>query len=163
SSETFMPTRCRAVAQSIRVKNLKDTSRRISLGFDMRAAVTRKATQWFVNSPGEADNLVHWDQSRGALVFEAQHSPAISVQGISPRPDGVDSGRMLMFEITLGPGETKEFHYVNAVDASAEAARSAYDSLQANFAQVERENESSFNRLLSSAFTPGNSDFSGHL
>src|ERR1051326_1979777 len=40
---------------------------------------------------------------------------------------------------------------------------SLYDDLQLRFNEVERENESSFNGLLKSAFTPGNSDFSGHL
>jgi len=158
-----MPAKRRAVAQLIRVKNLGTSVRKINLGFDMRAGVANKTTAWFINYPGEADNTIHWDSGRGALIFAAQHSPAVSVQGIVPETNRVESGRMLSFDVTLGPGETKEFHYVNVVEGTAETALAAYDDLQSRFSEVERENESSFNSLLKSAFTPGNSDFSGHL
>lgn len=163
SVETFMPSARRAVAQIIRVKNASNTSRKITLGFDMRAAVAKKTTQWMVNSPGEADNTIHFDSSRGALIFEAQHSQAASVQGISPKPDRLEYGRMLVVDLVLGPGETKELHYVNTVEGNADAALIAYDELQSNFVRVAQENETQFNSLLQSAFTESNSDFSGYL
>lgn len=163
TTETFMPSKQRAVAQLIRVKNLSGASRTISLGFDMRAAVAKKTVPWMTYSPGEADNRIHWDAERGALVFEAQHSPAVSVQGIAPKPGRVDSERMLLMEVALGPGETRDLHYVNTVEGDAQSALSAYDALQAHFEEASRENENSFNRLFHSAFIPGNSDFSGHL
>lgn len=163
TTETFMPAKTRAVAQSIRVKNLGAAARGITLGFDMRAAVARKTTQWITYSPGEADNLIHWDASRGCLIFAAQHSRAVSVQGIAPKANHVESGRMLVFEITLDPQETKELHYINAVDGDAKSALATYDALQANFAQGLVANEQAFDSLLKSAFTPGNSEFSGYL
>lgn len=161
--ETFMPAKRRAVAQLIRVKNLGSSSRRIRLGFDMRAGVTKKATAWFVNSPGEADNKIDWDATRSALVFTAQHSSAVSVQGMMPKANRLEYGRMLSFDLTLGPGETREFHYVNTVEENATDALHSYDELQAKFADEDRDNETSYNSLLKSAFTPGNSDFSGYL
>ena len=91
STQTFMPSKRRAVAQSIRVENLGTATRRITLGFDLRAAVCKKTTAWFVNSPGEADNSIHWDANRGALIFQAQHSAAFAVQGIFPKPGRVES------------------------------------------------------------------------
>jgi hypothetical protein len=163
TTETFMPSKRRAAAQSIQVKNLTHASRTVTLGFDMRAAVAKKTTSWFVNSPGEADNAIHWDVERGALVFLAQHSPAVSVQGISPGPSRLEAGRMIVLDVKLGPGETKEFHYVNAVDTGAEAALTTYDELQSGFVQAMHQNESDFNSLLRAAFTEGNSDFSGYL
>jgi hypothetical protein len=163
TTETFMPCKHRAAAQLIRVKNLSHASRTITLGFDMRAAVSKKTTQWIVNSPGEADNSIHWDAGRGALIFQAQHSDAVSVQGISPRASRVESGRMIVLDETLGAGETKEFHYVNAVDGTTETALAAYDQIQSSFDQVMRQNEADFNSLLQAAFTEGNSDFSGYL
>ncbi len=163
TTETFMPAKARAAAQSIRVKNLANSTRKISLGFDMRAAAAKKTTPWMVNSPGEADNQIRWDVSRGCLVFEAQHSQAVSVQGITPKADRLDSGRMLVFELSLGPGETKELRYINTVEADRQSALASYDTLQANFRQALADNENSFNNLLKSAFTPGNSDFSGYL
>ena len=147
TTETFMPSNRRAVAQLIRVTNLSNATRTVTLGFDMRAAVAQKTTAWFVNSPGEADNAIHWDAERRALIFEAQHSPAVSVQGISPGPSRVESGRMIVMDATLGPGETREFHYVNAVDASAHAALAIYDELQSGFEQALRQNEADFNSL----------------
>jgi len=86
TTQTFMPAKRRAVAQSIRVRNLKSTTRSITLGFDMRAAVARKTEPWFTNSPGEADNRIDWNAERGCLVFEARHTQAVSVQGINPKP-----------------------------------------------------------------------------
>jgi hypothetical protein len=163
TTETFMPAKRRAAAQSIRVKNLGSMSRKIALGFDMRAAVAQKTTQWMVNSPGEADNAIHWDSSRGALIFEATHSRAVSVQGISPKPKRVDSDRMLVVDLELGPGETQELHYINAVDADSKDALAAYDELQSGFTHFARDNETEFNSLIRSAFTEGNSDFSGYL
>src|SRR5258708_5307256 len=148
TTETFMPAKRRAVAESIRVTNLAATPRRIKLGFDMRAAVAKKTTQWITYSPGEADNSIHWDDTRGCLIFEAQHSAAVSVQGISPKVSGIDSGRMLVVEMELGRGQTRELHYVNAVDADAKAALAAYDDLQANFTQVKQQTQNSFTSLL---------------
>lgn len=163
TTETFMPPKRRAVAQSIRVTNLGASSRRITLGFDMRAAVTKKTTSWLATSPGEADNAVHSDASRGCLIFEAQHSPAVSVQGIAPKPDRVEAKRMLIVEMALGPGETKELHYVNAVEGDRDTALKSYDALQAAFPEAAAENERAFASLIKSAFTPGNSEFSGYL
>jgi TAT (twin-arginine translocation) pathway signal sequence len=163
TTETFMPAKHRAAAQLIRVRNLGTSARNMTLGFDMRAGVANKTTAWFINSPGEADNAIHWDSGRGTLMFTAQHSPAVSVQGIGPKANRIEHGRMLSFDVTLGPGETREFRYVNVVEGNEKDALAAYDDLQSRFNEVERENESTFNSLLKSAFTPGNSDFSGHL
>src|SRR5207249_4440958 len=124
-TETFMPAKRRAAAQLIRVKNVANSARNFTLGFDMRAGVANKTTAWFINSPGESDNAIHWDSGRGALIFTAQHSPAVSVQGTFPKPSRLDFGRMLSFDVALGPGETKEFHYVNVIEGTAEAALAA--------------------------------------
>src|SRR6266568_4874402 len=130
TTETFMPAKRRAAAQIIRVKNLGRSSRKFTLGFDMRAAVAKKTTQWMVNSP---------------------------------KPHRVECGRMLVIDATLGPGEAKEFGYVNAVEGTREDALATYDAIQSNFAEAARQNETDFNSLLRSAFTEGNSDFSGYL
>jgi len=163
TTEMFMPSKRRAVAESIKVTNLGTAPRTITLGFDMRAAVTKKTTAWFVNSPGEPDNKIEWNAVRNCLIFEAQHSAAASAQGIWPAAKPGEAIRMLSLEITLGRGETKELHYVNAVDSDAKAALAAYEDLQNNFSEIAKQNEVSCNSLLRSAFTPGNSDFSGHL
>jgi TAT (twin-arginine translocation) pathway-exported protein len=162
-TEMFMPAKQRAVAQVIRVRNTGTTARAIKLGFDMRAAVASKPGPWFTNSPGEADNQIEFDSGRGCLTFAARHSQAVSVQGLSPKPDRVADARTLMIEWSLGPGETRELHYVNAIDQNRQSALDVYDALQKNFSALVREHEQAFNGLIRSAFTPGNADFSGHL
>ena len=163
ATTTFMPSKQRSLLQSIVVKNLSGRRRTFTLGFDLRAAVTRKSGAWFVNSPGESDNRITWDAARGCLIFEAQQSKAVSVQGFLPKPDRMENTRLLIFEAALGPGELREFRYANAIAAEKTEAIGYYDRLQANFPALLQQNEDVFAGLVKAAFTPGNSEFSGHL
>src|ERR1019366_6594071 len=159
----FLPNKRRAVAQSIVIKNLSGSQRKIKLGFDMRAAVAKKTSAWLANSPGEADNKITWDAQRGCLLFEAQHSEIAAAQGFHPAPSRVEQTRMLHFDMELGPREQKKLNFVLAIAENGRAAIDLYDHLQARFADLETENEATFASLVQSAFTPDNSAFSGNL
>ncbi|MGA8538470.1 MAG: hypothetical protein WB566_03175 [Terriglobales bacterium] len=163
STRMFLPSKHRAVVQSIAVKNLSAAPRRFSLAFDMRAAVAKKTKPWFVNSPGEADNRVTWDAQRGCLLFEAKHSEIAAAQGFHPAPSRVEQTRMLHFDMELGPREQKDLNFVLAIAENGRAAIELYDSLQARISDLAAENEASFTSLIRSAFTPDNSAFSGNL
>ncbi len=163
TSFTFLPSERRSVAQIITVKNLGSGRRNVSLGFDLRAGVASKTDAWFTNPPGEGDNAISWDAGNGCLLFEARQSRAVSVQGFNPKPDRLEDGRMLVFAFALAPGEAREFHYVNAIEADKAAALHSYNDQQATFAALVDENERKFTSLIEAAFTPGNSEFSGHL
>ena len=163
STRMFLPSKRRAVMQSITVKNLSASARHVVLGFDMRGATAKRTTAWFANSPGEADNKMTYDARRGCLLFEAQHSAAAAAQGFRPMPTRVGQQRMLGFEMRLGPNEHKQLNFVAALADNGSAALELYDKLQANFASIEQESEADFNRLVTAAFTPGNSEFSGNL
>ena len=129
TTRMFLPNKRRAVVQSIAVKNLGGAQRRFTLAFDMRGAVARKSTPWFVNSPGEADNRITWDPERGCLLFEAQHSEIATAQGFHPVPNRVEHKRMLVFEIQLDSGEQKQLNFVVAIAESGRAAFELYDCL----------------------------------
>jgi hypothetical protein len=58
---------------------------------------------------------------------------------------------------------SEEFHYVNAVADTKDAGIQLYDSVQNKFSSSLEATESSANSLIQSAFTPGNSQFSGYL
>ncbi|HWF66666.1 MAG TPA: hypothetical protein VN670_05150 [Acidobacteriaceae bacterium] len=163
TTTTCMPSKRRALLQSIVVKNLSSRRKTLTLGFDLRAAVTKKSGTWFANSPGEADNRIAWDATRSCLIFEAQHSQAASVQGFFPKADRMENKRVLIFEITLEPGASREFHYANAIAGEKTEALTSYDRLQADFPALLQQNEDVFAGLVKAAFTPGNSAFSGHL
>ena len=163
TTQTFMPSKSRSVAESIAIMNTSGERCTLKLGFDLRAGVAAKKGPWFTYSPGEGDNRITWVAPRGCLVFEAQHSKAVSVQGVMPRADRVEDGRMLVYDLALNPGETRTFNYFNVIDEDRDAALELYDRGQANFNAFLEENERVFTGLIRSAFTPGNSDFSGHL
>lgn len=163
TTRMFLPAKNRAVAQSIAVKNLSGSRRSFTLGFDIRAAVAKKTKPWFANSPGEVDNKISWHPERGCLLFEAQHSEIAAAQGFHPMPSRVENQRMLMFEMELGPGEEKTLRFVAAIASDGRGALELYDELQSRFAGLAEENGRSFSRLVESAFTPGNSEFSGNL
>jgi len=163
STRMFLPSKRRAVVQSITIKNLSATQRHCTLAFNMRGAVAKKTKPWFVNSPGEVDNRITWDDQRGCLLFEAQHSEIAAAQGFHPAPSRVEQTRMLHFDMELSPREQKELNFVLAIGENGRAAIELYASLQARFADLEAENEAVFTSLVQSAFTPNNSAFSGNL
>ncbi len=163
TTKLFMPGKRRAVAQVIEVKNLEGERRKFTLAFDMRAAVAKKTRAWFVNSPGEADNKITWDSRRGCLLFAARHSEIVAAQGFHPAPNRMEHDRMLGFEMELGPNQQTEIHFVVAIAENGSAALDLYDQLQSSFNDLVRENETTFSNLVHSAFTAGNSEFSGNL
>jgi hypothetical protein len=163
TTKMFMPINRHAVAQSITIKNLGSQPRRFALSFDMRGAVAKKTKPWLNNSPGEADNKITWHPEDGCLLFEAQHSEIAAAQGFHPVPARAEHQRMLVHEIQLGPGEQKQLNFVVAIASTGKGALELHERIQAQFAELEKENEATFNRLLRSAFTANKSDFSGNL
>ena len=159
----FLPGDMRAVVQNIEVRNLGSSSRQFTLDFDMRGAVIHKASAWFNELPGEGDNRLTWSSRLGRLTFAAQHSPAACVQGIHPPAQQLSGGNVLRYELQLRPGEMQELHFVATIAATVAEAEAMHDRLQADFVRLDEQNESAFSHLLQSAFTPGNSAFSGHL
>jgi hypothetical protein len=159
----FLPPDERAVLEKIEIRNTGARRAEFTIGFDMRAAVTRKNSAWVANLPGEGDNRLSWDTARGRLTWTAQHSQAACSQGIHPPPDGLEGGNVLQFHLSLLPGESRELRFVAAIAATASEAGALHDRLQEGFAALEAGNRRRFEQLLQSAFTGGNRDFSGHL
>jgi hypothetical protein len=159
----FLPPEQRAVLEKIEIRNVSGQSATLILGFDMRSAVTEKKTGWFANLPGEGDNLASWDASRGRLTWTARQSKAACAQGINPPPDSLVGGNVLEYRFALAPGERRELRFVAAIAAEAADAGAMHDRLQSSFDALEDRSERRFEQLIQSAFTAGNSDFSGHL
>ena len=162
-TRTFMPVKQRAVAQHIQIMNISSERRKFTVGFDLRAAVTRKTEAWMAGCPGESGNTTNWDARASRVTFVAQHSSAVSAQGVHPVADRLEAGHVLQYEFELRPGETREFWYVNALAETAQEAIALHDRLQATFVAAEDENEQFYTGMIKAVFTPGNSYFSGHL
>lgn len=161
-TDTFLPWNQRAVAESIEIANHSGERRCFKVGFSMRAHVTVAPGKPGWPSP-EYDNKRQPSEDLRCVVFEAQHSPAVSVQGVMPRPTRIEGGRMFVYELTLEPGATRTFHYVNVIGRDKQEMLDAYDRMQAGFDNLMKENERENASLVRAAFTPGNSRFSGHL
>lgn len=163
STVTFMPAKQRAVAEMIAVRNDGREHRKLSLGIDLRAGVSYRDTSWYVGAPAEADDRLTPHAGQGYIVFESVHTRAISVQGVMPLPERIEQGRMLTYEFALDPGEERVFQYVNVIGDDGAALLDLYSRLQAQFRESLKETEEVWNSRLRSAFTPGNSEFSGSL
>lgn len=159
----FLPPEQRAVLQKIEIRNVGNHTTSVQLGFNMRSGVTQRSSAWFAQLPGEADNHVSWNATNGRLTWTAAHSKAASTQGISPPAEALVGGNVLEYHLTLAPGATRELHFAAAVAANNTDADALYDRLQSQFAEMEQQNERRFDQLVHSAFTAGNSDFSGSL
>ncbi len=160
---TFMPPGRKCAAELITVKNISQDQRKISLGFDLRAGVTVKNEPWYVGDPAEIDNRLTPNLAEGYIAFESVHTRAISIQGINPPPQAIKQGRVLTYELTLKPGEERVFQYVNMIGDDHATVLDAYTRQQAQFRQSLKESEETWDARIRSAFTPGNSEFSGHL
>lgn len=162
-THSFMPIRRRAVAQRIEVTNASNTERSFVLSFDMRAAVTQKTTAWMAGCPGEGGNTQAWQSEEGCLTFSAANSKAVSVQGLLPRSQAVRGGHILTYDLRMAPGEKRVFQYVNSIGDANKPAFDSYKELQRNFEEEARKNDIFHEEMLRAVFTPGNSNFSGHL
>lgn len=162
-TRTFLPVKQRAVAEHIEVSNISHERRTFTLSFDMRAAVTKKASFWMAGCPGEGGNTQSWNAEDGCFHFNATLSHAASVQGIAPHAQGTRGGHILTYDLHLAPGEKRVFRYVNAIGETTQQAAAIYRQMHASFDQVERGNETFYEEMIRAVFTPGNSYFSGHL
>jgi hypothetical protein len=162
-TRTFMPVKQRAVAEHIEITNISSERQQFTVGFDMRAAVTKKTTFWMAGCPGEGENRQSWDAAKGRVTFAAQRSQAASAQGIHPVAQRLQGGHILQYDLELQPGETRRFQYANAIADTADDANALYDRIQSTFAAAEQANEDFYAGMLKALFTPGNSYFSGHL
>ncbi|HEY4011051.1 MAG TPA: hypothetical protein VGM11_12935 [Acidobacteriaceae bacterium] len=162
-TRTFMPVKQRAVVEHIELTNISPERQKLTLGFNMQAAVIKKTTFWMAGCPGEGGNRQEWNAANSRITFIAQQSQAASAQGIYPVAQGLHGGHVLQYELQLAPGETQSFQYVNAIADTAQEANRIHDHLQATFADAEKENEQFYAGMLRALFTPGNSFFSGHL
>lgn len=84
TTKTFMPSKQRAAAESLEVKNESGEARKVLLGFDLRAGVTVKDESWYVDSPAEGDNRLTPDEARGCVVFEARTARPFPSKGFIP-------------------------------------------------------------------------------
>ena len=153
----------RAAVMQLTIENRSGVEVEIDVGLNVQGRVTQNTSNWAAFlPPEETDNTARIDSERGAVMFSALHSRAISIQGMYPRPDAVRSSGF-RFALRLAPGESRQLHYVSAVAATRSAACALYDKLIQDVpAELERV-RTEWNAELKAIYSPGNDRYGGHL
>ncbi len=162
-SDTILAVGEMACIVRLRVENFSGEERDLALRFGLKSTVTKDPTGWTrVYSPSELDNQAHPDHSRSALLFEARHSTAVSLQGLAPRADGVDSNGVSAHR-HLRRGDVWELFFVDVIAENAADAHAVYDRLTSAPADEFARTRDHWNEELRAVFTPGNDRYSGSL
>ncbi len=162
SSVMIVPPERNAVAVRLRVENVHGERRTVEIRLLIQGGVAKKVEPWGWQNPGESDNRVTVAADQSAVVFEAQHSKAAAAVGAWPAPSAMD-GSALTYRLDLGPGESRDIVFSNAIGETAAQALPVALALARNFDEEARRSRDEWNATLAAAFTPGNGRFSGYL
>ena len=162
-STTIVPFRTMSVAVKLTVSNTTGQRRKTEIKLALNAGVSKSVTPWnAAYSPGEYDNLREIDQSRNAVVSKSKHTQAFVVQGVSPKPTSLSTS-WVVYQLDLAPKESATITFVNSLGASRSEAERDFDSIVSSFDKSATATTDEWNNQLKAAFTPGNSEFSGHV
>lgn len=163
ASETVLAVGRRACVVRLLVENRSGVARDVQIGFGVKATVTSNVGHWDdAIAPAEGDNSIEPDTARGAVLFRALHSQAVSLQGIVPIADTVHPSQLVLSR-RLAPGASTTVRFIDVVAATADAAAALYDEVAGEGDGVVAAARDEWNRELAAAFTPGNDRFSGNL
>jgi hypothetical protein len=171
-----------AVAVDIRVTNTGDARRTVTLTLAANARVTRSAGSWSDAESPSIRNSVFPDPAGNRLVFSDDDASAWSVQGldragsvrlsaVSPTPvdefevgiGGIGRGGELSIELIIEPNGTDRVGYLQSVAATHDEAVAVFDRVARDLPAVIASSETFWNGQLEAIFTPGNTEYSGHL
>ncbi|RNE66755.1 hypothetical protein [Cryobacterium tepidiphilum] len=169
-----------AVAIDVRVTNTSHKARSVSLTLALNARVTAGDASWLDSESPNALNVAAVGGSR--LSFRNDSGEAWSIQGVdlpaTVRLSGVAAAAVEGYEVGIGgagrggevevvldipAGQTHRFGYVQAVASSERGASDAWERVAADVPGAVKGAERFWNAQLEAAFTPGNTEFSGHL
>ncbi|MDN3241596.1 hypothetical protein [Glycomyces tritici] len=168
-----------AVAIDISVTNTGDRARTVPVTLTLAAGAAHAEAAWLDAVAPEARNRAALGASR--LAFANREGTAWSVQGVDTAAEvrlsgiapmagehevgigGIERGGDVTVHLDLAPGATARFGYVHAVGTTEDAATAAFERVAADVPGAVQGAEAFWNRQLEAAFTPGNTEFSGHL
>ena len=163
TSVTALALNAMAAVTEITVENRSGETRKIEVGLRVQGRVTNSTDSWAAFlPPQELDNTARVDHERGAVVFSAQQSRAVSIQGIYPRADSVNKSGF-RYVLNLHPGEKQQISYVNTIAETESEAHSIYDKLIRDVTGELNRVRANWNAELEAIYTPGNGRYAGHL
>lgn len=159
---TALGVKSMACVQTLKVENLRPSSRKVTLKFALRGTVTKNVSPWNdAFPPKENDNRVEVDPQRG-LVFSAIKSQAVLIQGFTGAPSQL-SPLGATIELELVGNQSKTLGYVAAMGETLEEVSALFDRLIRNVDGAIAAARDDWNADLAAVFTPGNDRYSGHM
>ena len=163
TTTTVMAPGKQAVVIDIEITNTSDHSLDVPVSLVFFSHVTHALRPWNnAINPAEFDNIATPDPARSAVRFEAQHSPAVWLQGIDVAGAEVDD-RSASTTIAVAAGATARVGVVLAVAGTREEAEADFDRLVADVPAVVAESERLWQAELDAMFRPGNDKHGGSL
>ncbi|MET2011788.1 hypothetical protein ABXJ56_09575 [Microbacterium chocolatum] len=168
-----------AVVVDIHVRNTGARARTLTLGLSLSARVTRAAGAWLDAESPSAETVATVEHDR--IRFVAPDASAVSIQGldapasyarsgVASPADGLEvglggngRGGSVSVDMTMDAGASARVGYVHVVGADVSVAEADFDAIVADVPGVVAAAEEFWNAQLEATFTPGNSEFSGHL
>jgi len=162
-SITILPMKKKAVLVYIELENRSGEDKEVKIRFGFSGSVTKAVRTWNdAFPPLERDNKIEIDFKRKALFYTARNSNAFQLQGIFPPADEINKNGVVS-KIKMKAGEKKNLAFVNAVDDSIENLQTTYDEISNNPETIISNVRDEWNEEIKSAFTLGNSRFSGSM
>ncbi len=159
-SITILPMGKLACAVRLNLTNVSGAEKNLELKYGFTGSVTKAVKSWNEPLPPfETDHKIEIDETNNSLIYSAQKSTSYQVQGISLK--GKLSRNGIRTNFTLSPGESKTIDFVTVVGDSLSNVRSDYKNIMSNVQGEIDHCRNEWNEEIKSAFTPGNSRFSG--
>lgn len=170
-----------AVAIDIVVHNTGSADRSVELGLTLNSRARAADGAWLSaespSAPNDAavgtDRMIFTERGAGtACTVQGLDRPAeVRPSGVAPAPDdayavgigGVARGGAIGVTLDVPAGGSARVGYVHAVGSTEDAAAEVYHRVISDVPAAVAAAETFWNRQLTAAFTPGNSEFSGHL
>ena len=163
-STTILPFGKTAVITKLEIQNSSSSEKEVKIKFGTRSTITKSfdSGKMYV-PPSEDDNKYAVENGRKAVVFEAVHSDAFSIQGMYPKPDyanvfGIEK------TMTVESGKTIPIYYINVLGEKLEEVLEQFDSIaNEKIDGLFIKNEEDWNNQIKAIFTEGNSEYSGYM
>jgi hypothetical protein len=163
-STTILPFGKTAVITKLEIQNNNPSEKELKIKFGTSSAITKNMNsgKMYV-PPSEDDNKAAVEENRKAVLFEARHTTACSVQGIFPKADLVNCFGVEKI-ILIESGKTEFIYYINVLGEKPEEVLKQFDSIaNEKIESIFTKNENDWNYQIKAIFTEGNSEYSGYM
>jgi hypothetical protein len=157
---------CPAALIELTLQNVSGERRTSEVAVKLAGRLLHTIDGWASIGPAigvEDEHKEEWcyDPASGIMFFTSAPN-AFTAQGTLPRPDRVE-GKALLYNVSLAPGEEWKLKFAAVLDEDSGNGAGRCLELLRDFDEESARVTAQWNEKITSAFTPGNSVFSGHL